>query len=58
MDGEMESAMVYKDNHHVNVPAHSIDEAFVARVAGFMRRMTSDMRRRRGASLPSAVSAS
>ena len=46
-----EGAVVYRDGHQVDVPADSIDDAFVARVTGFMQKMTSDMPPRRVASL-------
>ena len=42
---------MYKDGHQVDIPADSIDGAFVARVADFVQKMTSDMPPRRVASL-------
>ena len=51
MGRKLEGAVVYRDGHQVNVPADSIDGAFVARVADFMQKMTSDMPPRRVASL-------
>ena len=50
-DTTFEGAVVYKDGHQVDVPADSIDDAFVARVADFMQKMNSDMPSRRVASL-------
>ena len=38
---------MYADGHQVDVPADSIDDAFVARLAVFMQKMTSDMPPRR-----------
>ena len=46
-----EGAVVYKNGRQVDVPAESIDDAFVVRVANFMQKMTSDMPPRRVASL-------
>ena len=43
----LESAVVYPGGHQVDVPADSIDDAFVARLAAFMQKMTSDMPPRR-----------
>ena len=45
-----EGAVVYPNGHQVNIPAASIDDAFVARLADFMQKMTSDMPPRRVAS--------
>ena len=45
-----EGAVVYPNGHQVNVPAASIDDAFVARLTDFMQKMTSDMPSRRVAS--------
>ena len=42
-----EGAVVYPGGHQVDVPADSIDDAFVARLAAFMQKMTSDMPPRR-----------
>ena len=42
-----EGAVVYTDGHQVDIPADSIDDAFVARLAAFMQKMTSDMPPRR-----------
>ena len=47
MDKEFEGAVVYANGHQVDVPADSIDDAFVARLAAFMQKMTSDMPPRR-----------
>ena len=46
-----EGVVVYRDGHQIDVPADSIDGAFVARVADFRQKMTSDMPPRRVASL-------
>lgn len=46
-----EGAVVYKNGRQVDVPADSIDDAFVVRVANFMHKITSDMPPRRVASL-------
>ena len=35
-----EGAVVYADGHQVDVPADSIDDAFVARLTAFMQKMT------------------
>ena len=42
-----EGAVVYADAHQVDIPADSIDRAFVARLATFMQKMTSGMPPRR-----------
>ena len=42
-----EGAVVYKDGHQVDIPASTIDSAFVVRLAEFMQKMTSDMPPRR-----------
>ena len=47
----LEGAVVYKDGRQVDIPADSIDGAFVDRVTDFMQKMTSDMPPRRVASL-------
>ena len=47
MDKRFEGAVVYPGGHQVDVPADSIDDAFVARLAAFMQKMTSDMPPRR-----------
>ena len=47
MDKRFEGAVVYPNGHQVDVPADSIDDAFVTRLAAFMRKMTSDMPPRR-----------
>ena len=46
-DKRFEGAVVYANGHQVDVPADSIDDAFVARLAAFMQKMTSDMPPRR-----------
>ena len=51
MDRKFQGAVVYKDGHQVDVPADSINGAFVARVTDFVQKMTSDMPPRRVASL-------
>ncbi|MCY3545148.1 MAG: PD-(D/E)XK nuclease family protein [Chloroflexi bacterium] len=50
-DRKLEGAVVYRDGHHVDIPADSIDDASVARVTDFIQKMTSDMPPRRVASL-------
>ena len=42
-DTRLEGAVVYPGGHQVDVPADSIDDAFVARLAAFMQKMTSDV---------------
>ena len=37
-----ESGVVYRDGHRADVPADSIDDAFVTRLAAFKQKMTSD----------------
>ena len=51
MERKLEGAVVYRDGHQVDIPAHSIDDAFVTRVTDFIQKMTSDMPPRRVASL-------
>ncbi len=51
-DKPLEGAVVYKDGHQVGIPAASVDDAFVARLADFMQKMTSDMPPRRVPSGP------
>ena len=43
--------MVYADGSEKHIPADSVDDAFVSRLAEFMRKMTSDMPPRRVPSL-------
>ena len=49
---KLEGALVYKDGHQVDIPADSIDDAFVARLADFMQKMTSPLPPRRVPSKP------
>ena len=42
---------MYADSSQKNIPADSLDDAFVSRLAEFMRKMTSDMPSRRVPSL-------
>ena len=46
-----EGAVVYADGSERHIAADSVDEAFVARLGEFMRKMTSDMPPRRVPSL-------
>ena len=39
----LEGAVMYPGGHQVDVPADSIDDAFVARLPAFMQKMTSDV---------------
>ena len=50
-DKRFEGAVVYADGNEKHIPADSMDDAFVSRLAGFMRKMTSDMPPRRVPSL-------
>ena len=43
--------MVYPDGREVSIPSDSVDEAFKARVADFIRKMVSDTPARRVPSL-------
>ncbi len=47
-----DGGLVYKDGREKVIPATSVDEAFVNRVADFMRRMVSDTSARRVPSAP------
>ena len=40
---KFEGAVVYKGGREVEVPADSVDDAFISRVTEFMLKMTSDM---------------
>ena len=46
-DKKFEGAVVYADGSERRISADSVDDAFVSRVAEFMRKMTSDMPPRR-----------
>lgn len=46
-DTRFEGAVVYPGGHQVDVPEDSINDAFVARLAAFRQKMTSDMPPRR-----------
>ena len=46
-DTTFEGTAVYAGGHQVDVPANSIDDAFIAPLAAFMQKMTSDMPPRR-----------
>ena len=46
-----EGVVVYADGSEKHIPADSVDDAFVSRLAEFMRKMTSDMPPRRVPSL-------
>ena len=46
-----EGVVVYADGSEKHIPADSVDDAFVSRLAEFMRKMTSDMPSRRVPSL-------
>ena len=48
---KFEGALVYADGSERRIPADSVDDAFVSRLAEFMRKMTSDMPPRRVPSL-------
>ena len=48
---KFEGAVVYADGSEKHIPADSVDDAFVSRLAEFMRKMTSDMPSRRVPSL-------
>ena len=48
---EFEGAVVYADGNEKRIPADSVDDAFVSRLAEFMRKMVSDMPPRRVPSL-------
>ena len=48
---KFEGVVVYADGSEKRIPADSVDDAFVSRVAEFMRKMTSDMPPRRVPSL-------
>ena len=48
---EFEGAVVYADGSERRIAADSVDDAFVSRLAEFMRKMTSDMPLRRVPSL-------
>ena len=52
MGGKLEGAVVYKDGHQVDIPAESVDDAFAARVADFMQKMTAPVPPRRVPSGP------
>ena len=52
MDRKFEGAVVYADGHQVDIPADSVDEAFEARVADFMQKMTGPVLPRRVPSGP------
>ena len=52
MGGKLEGAVVYKDGHHVDIPAESVDGAFAARVADFMQKMAAPVPPRRVPSGP------
>ena len=49
---KFEGVVVYADGSERRIPADSVDDAFVSRLAEFMRKMTSDMPPRR---VPSMV---
>ena len=48
---EFEGSIVYADGSEKHIPADSVDDAFVSRLAEFMRKMTSPMPSRRVPSL-------
>ena len=50
-DVKFEGVVVYADGSEKRIPADSVDDAFVSRLAEFMRKMTSDMPPRRVPSL-------
>ena len=49
---KFEGAVVYKGGREVPIPADSVNEAFVSRLAKFMRKMSSPMPARKVPSLP------
>ena len=49
---KLEGAVVYKDGRQVDIPADSIGDTFVARLADFMQKMTSPLSPRRVPSKP------
>ena len=52
MGGKLKGAVVYRDAHQVDIPAESVDDAFAARLADFMQKMTAPVLPRRVPSRP------